>query len=1079
LSRKLPMKKTLLLFIALSFSLYSVVAQETTLTGLVTSVEDGQGLPGVTVLLQGTTTGTTTDIDGNYELLIPEAGGVLKFSFIGFAEQIVEIGNSNVINIELQVAAESLDEVVVTALGIRREAKSIGYAIQRVPAEEIQIAKDVSVVNQLAGRVSGLSISETNGGAGSSTRILLRGNNSFTNNNQALIVVDGVPIENSTNSDSEGTWGGRDYGNGVSDINPDDIESITILKGASASALYGSNAANGVILFTTKKGSKRKGVGITFSTNTSMNKAYIHYDLQDTYGGGRNGKFKPPFNYVQGIPVYDVENPSAYGSWGPKMEGQDIVDWDGKQKKYEAQPDNYKDYFRTGWSTTNNISLYGGNENITYRASVGDARTREIVDNSNFARTNIGASLNAKFLEKFTVQTYVSYVHQKISNRFNLSDLHDNPNRNYIMMPRHISNQSLEENTMNAEGEEQTWFMNWAWMTNPYFGPEYRLNDDNKNRIFGNVSLIYSLNDHLSFMVRTAPDYSVIKGTQKDARGGLVSSQGAFNESEIERFLINSDILITYQNQISEQFFYTANLGGNAMYNRTDKYNGNTVGGLVIDGDYSLENSVNPPYTRSTYYEKAINSVYAFVELDYKHLLFMDITGRNDWSSTLPKGNNSYFYPSVNLGFAFSELLDLSTKDQQVFSFGKIRASYAEVGMSADPYQLEPVYIVDSTSGAFGTFGHITNTIPSSNLKPERLKSIEFGTDLRFFMDRLSIDFTWYKSNATDQIVEVDISATSGSTRALINAGNIENKGIELQLKAEPVRTEKFLWDFVIGYTKNNSKVIELAPGIDNIQLLEHWRLSIEARPGNPYGDIVGYAIQRDENGNKLVDAYGMYVQDTVPRVLGNITPDFALTFSSNFNFMNFNLSFLVDARIGGEMFAGTNMYGYGYSGNFSETIEGREAWYASEAAREEAGIDPADWIASGGYLAEGVYADGSSINDEDVSGQANQTYVNPQLYWDQFSSWTNEIHEPFVYDASFVKLRELILTYQFQTKLISKLKMKNASISAYCRNVWLIYSKVPNVDPETFYTNGNGQGYELYSYPNKRSYGIALSIGF
>jgi TonB-linked SusC/RagA family outer membrane protein len=1054
-------------------------AQGFNVSGTVTSSDDGTVLPGVTILLQDSNTGTITDPNGRYSISIPDGNSVLIFSFIGYANDTIEVAHRQNINVTLQVATESLDEVVVTALGIERDVKSIGYAVQKVPGEDLIIARNESAVNQLAGKVTGLTISETNGGAGSSTRILLRGNNSFTNNNQALIVVDGVPMENTTISNAEDTWGGRDYGNGVSDINPDDIESVSVLKGAGASALYGSSAANGVILFTTKKGSQRKGIGVNFTSNTSLNQAYIHYNLQNIYGAGRNGKFAPPFKTIDGVPNYDVTNPSAYGSWGPKMTGQDIVDWDGKPTEYNPQPTNYKDYFRNSWTTNNNLSLFGGGKNVTYRFSIGDIRTNEIIYNAKYARTNLGLNLNATFAKKFTLTTYVSYVRSKTSNRFNLSDSHDNPNRNYIMMPRHISNTSMENYMMDEEGNEQTWYMNWAWMTNPFYGPRYRLNDDLKNRIFGNIALTYSINDHLSVMLRTAPDFGVTLGTQQDRKGGLVNSQGGYGESEITQFLINTDFLVSYTNQVAENFFYTINLGGNSMYRRTDRYNANTQGGLIIDGDYSLENSVNPIYQRSMYYEKAINSLYAFAELDYRHFLFLDITGRNDWASTLPEGNNAYFYPSVSLGFVFSELLNMTNRGKRMFSFGKIRASYAEVGMSAQPYQLEPVFIVDSTSGAFGTYSHITNTIPNANLKPERLRSLEFGADFRFFLDRLSFDFTFYKTNSTDQIVEVDVSAASGSTRALINAGNIENKGIELQLRAEPVKAKNFVWDFVFNYTKNNSTVLELAPGIDNIQLLEHWRLSIEARPGNPYGDIVGFAIQRDDQGRKMVDEFGMYIKDSVPRVLGNSTPDYSFSYLNNFRFRGFTVSFLIDARIGGELFAGTNMYGYGYAGNFEETLPGREGWYASEAAREEAGSAPEDWTATGGFLAEGVYAPGTTINDEDMGGQPNQTFVNPELYWDQFSSWTNEIHEPFVYDASFVKLRELILTYQFPKKLISKIKMKHASLSFYCRNVWLIYKNVPNIDPETFYTNDNGQGYELYSYPNKRSYGFSLSFGF
>jgi hypothetical protein len=346
-------------------------------------------------------------------------------------------------------------------------------------------------------------------------------------------------------------------------------------------------------------------------------------------------------------------------------------------------------------------------------------------------------------------------------------------------------------------------------------------------------------------------------------------------------------------------------------------------------------------------------------------------------------------------------------------------------------------------------------------------------------MNRLGLDFTWYKTNSVNQIVSADISQASGSVQALINAGNIENKGLEIQLKALAVEKNAFRWDFTLNFNNNKSMVKELDDRIDNLQLLEHWNLSIEARPGNPYGDIVGYAILRDEQGNKLVDGNGMYIRNEVPQVLGNVNPDFSLSWQNSLRWKGITLSFLIDARIGGEMFAGTNMYGYGYSGNFEETLEGREAWYASEQARMDAGLSPEQWEATGGFLAEGVYTEGTVIDGVDVSGQTNHTFVNPELYWDQFSEWTNEIHEPFVYDASFVKLREMVLTYNLPLDFISKLKMKKASISLYARNLWIIYKAVPNIDPETFYTNGNGQGYELYSYPNKRSFGFSLNVNF
>lgn len=1075
------MRRKLLILFQLCTFILPGYAQTRLVSGTVYSYSSRQPIPFVNIVAAGTNNGTTTDIDGRFQLNISTGSEALVFSFMGYITDTVAINNSNTVNVYLKEAVETLDEVVVTALGIKRSKKALGYAVQEVRGDDLQVTKDPSVINQLAGKVAGLSISSTNSGSGSSSRIILRGNNSFLGDNNALIVVDGVPVENNTISNAEDTWGGRDYGNGISDINPDDIESISVLKGAGASALYGSRAANGVILITTKKGSKKKGIGVSFSNNSSFDNAYILYNLQNIYGAGRNGQFTPPFNFnSNGIPVYNTASASAFGSWGPKMEGQEIIDWDGKSGYYSPQPDNYKDFYQTGHTISNALGIDVGNKNLSVRFSMADLRTQEIIENSTFARTNLGLNVNASILKKAEVKSYISYVHQKVENRYGVSDSQENPNRNYIMMPRHISNSSLQQNLMNAEGEEQAWYMNWGWQSNPFFGTRYKFNGDIKDRVFGSASLVYHLNDKLDFMIRTAPDYSTFRFEQHSPVGARTSSQGGYNESETDQFMINSDFLLTFKDQISSDLSLTLNGGGNAMYRRTIFSNANTNGGLVVPYLYTLENSVNTPYSHtSPAYEKAMNSIYAFGQLDYRHFLFLDVTGRNDWSSTLPEGNNSYFYPSVSIGFAFTDIPLFSNITGRVLSFGKFRASYAEVGKDTEPYQLQPTYFVDSISNVFGTIAYISNQAAPLDLKPERTRAIELGTDLRFFMNRVSMDVSWYKTNSVNQILSADISQASGSTTALINAGNIENRGVELQLKVNPVKSRIFSWDFTLNFTRNKSEVKELAPGLDNLQILEHWRLSIEARPGHPYGDIVGYAIQRDANGQKLVDKSGMYVRDEIPRVLGNVNPDFSLSLFNNIRYREITLSFLVDARVGGEMFAGTNLYGYGYSGNFEETIQGRDEWYASEAARLAAGKTSDEWTATGGYLANGVYAEGSIIDGVDVSGQPNRTFVNPEKYWDQFSNWTNEIHEPFVYDASFVKLREVALSWMLPGKWVNKMKIEKASVSLYGRNLWLIYKVVPNIDPETFHTNGNGQGYEIYSYPNKRSIGVSLNINF
>lgn len=1063
------MWQKLILFLLIISGLQVVAQQEA--EGIVRSKSDKQALPFVNIIGLQSGVGTSTDLEGKFRIELPAHETQLVFSTVGFKQDTIKI-QAGFMEIFLQEEIADLDEVVVTALGIKREKKSLGYAMTEVKSEDLVKSNDVSVINKLSGKVAGLQISATNGGAGTSSRIILRGNNSITGDNQALIVVDGVPINNSTNSNSGNEWGGRDYGNGVSDINPDDIESISVLKGASASALYGSQAMDGVILITTKKGNKNHKLGLQFSSNTSIDEAYIHYDLQNEYGAGRQGKFIGAWDMVDGIPTFNPNYDFSKGSWGPKMEGQQIVDWDGKTRAFEAQPDNYKNYFDTGITTNNAISVDGGNKSLSYRLSVANVSTKDIIPSLTYNRTNIGANISANLTKKLTLNTYFNYVNSKVKNRPGLSDAHDNPNRNFIHMPRHIPVSSLSDYYQDADGQEVTWYENWNWMTNPYWNIQYQKNQDHRNRYFGHISLDYKLSEHFRLMLRTAPDISKTDFWSIDAMKGMIYSQGRYSESSNTQQLFNSDFLATYNNSWTENIRYTINIGGNAMYYKNENKLANTEGGLVEPYNYSLENSLNPIYRREYLSEAAKNSLYAFAQLEYKRFLYLDLTARNDWSSTLPANDNSFFYPSVSLGFVFTELME----QQDLLSFGKVRASYAGVGSDADPYQLETTYEIIDNEG-YGDMAFIDRTIPNLGLLPELVNSFEAGTELKFYGKRIGLDVTYYDTRSHNQITNMPVSAASGYYSAIVNAGIIQNKGWEIQLIATPVQSKKIRWDLNVAYAKNQSQILELAPNVERASLYEHWRLTIEARPDHPYGDIVGYGFLRDDAGNPLVDKTGMIQRDETPKVLGNFTPDFSLSLSSSFSYKNWSMSFLLHGQFGGEMFAGTNMYGYGYAGNFVETLEGREGWYNSESERETAGVAANEWTATGGLLLEGVYAPGTTINGIDVSGQPNQSYVDPYQYYQKLSLWQEEIHEPFIYDASFIKLRELSINYQLPTNFTKKLRLKKASVGVFGNNLWLIYSKVPNLDPETMLTNGNGQGYELYSYPNKRSIGFSITI--
>ncbi len=1054
----------LFLLVVLAYS------QQVTFTGTIVD-ENGKAYYSANVLIIGKYQGAISDFDGKFSVENVNNQDSVRITSVGYVEIKGIVSDFNGKTLKLTVNAEVLPDVVITALGVKREKKSLGYSVVEVDGEELQTSRDVSAINSLSGKVAGLEVNGTNGSAGSSNRIVLRGSSSFEGDNQALIVVDGVPLNNTTISNSEDEWGGMDFGNGASDLNPDDIESISVLKGASAAALYGSKAANGVILITTKKGKSRKGIGIQYNGGISVETPYILYDFQDVYGAGRNGNFEGVWTMADGIPTYNSGSAAAYGSWGPKMLGQEIVDWNGEKTTFSPQENNYRDFFKNGITANNSVSLSGGNETATYRFSLSNLKNNDIIPNTSLNRTSLALRTSVDISKSLNFDASVNYINQKADNRYGLSDSHDCIPRNYIQMPRHISSSSLENSMFDEFGNETTWYSNWAWMTNPYWNNIYELNDDHKDRFYGKIALNYEINDAFNLMIRSGMDLYNQEFTNITAYKGLINSLGAYSERWHKFNQLNNDFIFSYKDDfLNNKIHVNWNIGGSTFYQEIENFWANTEGGISIPYFYNIDYSNEKPSVSNAKYEKATRSVYSFGQIAYDSYLFLDITARNDWSSTLPKENNSFMYPSVSTSFVFSDAFKLFEKIEKAFPYGKIRASWAQVGSDTDPYRLSQSY--SQTGSYLGLpYAQVNQSIPLADLKPEITSSWELGSDLRFFNNRIGLDFTYYNAKTRNQILVANVSYASGYSGAIINSGEVQNSGFEMQLRMRPIEdlVRDIRMDITLNYVKNKSMVNELTDGLDNYLLLEHWGLSIEARPGNPYGDIVGYAIQRDDNGAKLVDENGMYIRTATTQVLGNINPDFRASIGLNLSLKKFSCRLLVDGKFGGEMFAGTNMYGYGYAGNFAETLEGRAEWYASEEARIATGVSAEDWVATGGYLAEGVYLDGSQ----------NTTYLNPENYWGQFSDWTNEIHEQFVYDASFIKLREIVFSYKLPDSFANKIFMQKASVSIYARNLWLIWSKVPNIDPESTHTNGNGQGYELYSYPTRKSFGINLSLTF
>lgn len=1030
-------------------------------TGKVSGV-DGLSIPGVNVYLKGSNQGTVTNIDGDYSLEVPGQNSTLIFSFIGFIRQEVEVGTTNPINIVLNQESVELNGVVVTALGITKEKKALGYSVSYLKGNELTTVKDPNIMNSLAGKSAGVQISKSAGGPDASTRVIIRGINSLQGNNQPLFVVDGIPMNNNnfgqTVASAEGNDVGQGFelGSGIGDLNPEDIESVSILKGPNASALYGSRAANGVIIFTTKKGSKRSGIGVTFSTNTTVDRAVYERVYQDVYGFGNNGI--SPVN-ANGMKQFQDQ---TEGSWGGKMDGTPFIDWDGVTRNYDPQPNNYTDFFGTGYTSTNTLAVSGGNDKTVYRLSYTNLSNKGISPNNHFGRNTLNLSAGANLTPKLKIDTKVTYIHHDSKNRNFQADGHS-VSRNYIHMSRHVSDASLR-NYEKPDGSQSVWRNNDR-QSNPYWVAYKDFNGDTRDRIMGNTSLTYNINSWLTLMGRVGLDMYNAKTKQITATGELtrLGTDGQLYEAMQFSKEINSDFLLSAHKPIGDKFSVSGTFGGSNYYQDYESFSGRTTRSSTPNF-YNIQYSKDNIIAWTYFQKKRTQSLYGTAQVEYNKYLYLDVTARNDWSSTLPVKNNSFFYPSLTGSFIFSEFFKMRDK---IVSFGKLRASWAKVGNDTDPYRLESVY---NSAGSYNGQPLVTISagLPARDLMPETTISYEVGTEMRFFLDRLGFDITLYKSKTSNQILNADIATSSGFNNALINAGEIANKGIELQINAEPIRLSNgFSWNIIFNYSRNMSEVVSLTQGLNSLVLANHWNLTVEANPGQPYGDLVGVQIKRDANGNKVIGADGRYLRgDRV--VLGNYNPDWIGGITNSFRYKRVTFSCQVDMKMGGEIYSATNHYGR-EKGVFIETLKGREEWYASEAARKEAGVSPALWVPTGGVVAEGVLEDGT----------VNTKFMNPETYFTQFATWTKEIHEPYIYDATYIKLREVYLSYKLPEKLVNRIKLSNAEVALTGHNVWLIYKKSPNIDPESVYNSTNAQGVEYAAMPSVRNIGIYIKVEF
>ncbi|MFA4851897.1 MAG: SusC/RagA family TonB-linked outer membrane protein [Bacteroidales bacterium] len=1050
-------KLTLLMVFSVFLGIQFIFAQKQ-ITGKVTSSEDGSALPGVTVTAKGATTGTFTDVNGKYTISVPSGAITLMFSFIGMKTQEVEIGNKTVIDVNIEPSSTQLEGMVVTALGIPKEKKSLGYSVQDLKGDELAKAKENNIVNSLSGKVSGVQITNSSGAVGASSRIVIRGTSSLAGNNQPLFVIDGVAMNNTEFGSADG-YGGANRGNGVADINPDDVENISVLKGPNAAALYGSQAANGVILITTKAGSlsskigkEKTGLGIEVGNSTTFEKPLRLPDFQNSYGQGAEGEFSWVDGNGGGI------KDGVDESWGPKLDaGLMIPQYNSpvtggvrEATPWISHPDNIKDFLETGVTTTTNFAITGGTKDANLRLSYTNLNQKGMLPNTNYKKNTLALGGSANVTDKLNISGVANYVMANSDNMPGIGYDGQNVFQQFIWAARQVNYSDLKDYTDPVNGwanpnnlavTKYNW--NYNYHNNPYFTMFENTNTVDRDRIYGNAKVSYQFLENLSAFGRIGTDNYSNLNTSRAAWGDIDNPYGYYNESLTTFKQVTSDFMIMYNRKLNSDFAMDLNFGGSRMNQNIHEIFA-SADELAVEGVYTIGNSRVSSHPTSSIHDKAINSLYGSGQLSYKNAIYLYLTLRNDWSSTLPAAHNSYYYPSVSLSSVLTELFKFESK---TLSFAKVRVSWAQVGSDTDPYSLSPVLSFGDGWNSSTIFMNqfVPNELPNSDLRPQQCNSIELGTELKFFMDRVSLDFTYYNQKTYDQIIRIPISAASGYTTRVINAGEIDQKGIEITLGLVPLKSEKgFNWNILINFAKNQNEVVELAEGVEQYELGTYWDLKIMAIPGQPLGALYGADFLRDPNGN-IINVNGVPQKGDL-KILGNYQPDWVGGINNEFSYKGVTASFLIDIHKGGDIYSMTNSWGR-YAGALEETLIGRE----------------------GGVIGVGVKDDGYG------NYVPNDVVVTAEEY--NHAAFTNSIPAGSIFDATYIKLREVRIGYTF--KKIPKLGFKEINVSLIGRNLAILYSTIPHVDPETSFNDGNAQGIEFGQLPSAISYGFNISMKF
>lgn len=1009
------------------------------------TVSDTEGAPvmGATVLEKGTTNGTITDLNGKYSLQVKNSSAVLTFSYVGMTTLEIPVAGKAQVNVTLSTSAVAIDEVVVTALGISREKKTLGYALQEIKGESLLEARETNIANALSGKVTGLQVIRSSNGPAGSSKLVLRGYSSLTGDNQPLIVVDGIPVENFTGASNNDYWNpSTDMGNGLSDINPEDIESMSVLKGASAAALYGSRAGNGVILITTKSGKKREGLGVTLSSSIGFEQILTTPEMQSSFGQGADG-------------IFDNRSSS---SWGPQITGQSVTKWDGSASTLQAF-NNVQNFFKTGLNLNNNVSFQQQINNTSIYTSLTRTNDQSMIPGAKLTRTNLMTRALAKLgqSQKWTLDTKVQYIQSKAHNRPLSGHNSSNSFRTMYLLP--VSMDIRDFATPVNDLGTMVWY-GGGQQVNPYWSELYNLNDDSRDRFIFHGSLRYDISDWLKAEVKGGADMYTNNTESKQYGGSPLGATGRYSMGKNTFAETNYSALITAQkDNLFGKIGGMATIGGNLMKQLSSGISGSS-GELEVPNLFSLNNGKNNPSVGESFSTKKINSVYGMLQLNYDGYLFLEGTFRNDWSSSLAAENRSYFYPSVNASWVITDMLNKMDKQTNWLSYGKVRASYAMVGNDLPPYQLYNTYWIGKDPLGNTTAG-LGNTLYDKNVLSELIKSLEFGADIRFFNNRLGFDFTWYKSNATRQLINLPMDPLSGFSSKKINAGNIQNKGIELTVNASIIEPAKqsFGWDIQVNYSKNNNTIEELYDDIDVYALGGFDNLQILAHVGGEYGEIWGTTYKRVEDknspyfGKMILTADGLPQGNTEKKKIGSQVPDALVGVTNTFSYKGLALSFLIDGRFGGEMFSTTNQ---------AMQAAGTAAVTAPGGVRNDMTLD-------------GVIASGTDFIPNTKS-------ITTQQYWATVTGATGNlgIGEANIYDATNIRLRTLQLTYDLPSKLLANTILQRVKVGFSANNLWLISSHMNGVDPEsTFATGTNAVGFENTAPPTSRTYLFNITLGF